>query len=186
MHSSPIHERTITVKTFEQDDETLVFEGTLIDNRLCKSFTYLLSKFIEPKTIHNISVRMTLSIPSLIIKSMNMDMHEVPHQACRDIINIGDKLIGVSLTRGFNDKIRQFLGGKNGCLHLYNLLISMRSTAFQGFYAYCSRVMEDGSLRKVDVDDSLIVNTCHVWSESGPFAQRLEEMKAARRARMKK
>jgi len=161
-------------------------EGTLIDDRLCKSFIYLLSTFVDPKTIHNITVRMCLSIPDLIIKSVNTGMHEVPHQACRDIINIGDKLIGVSLVRGFNDKIRQCLGGKNGCLHLYNLLISMRSTAFQGFYAYCSRVLEDGSLRKVDLDDSLILNTCHVWSESGPFAQRLEEMKAAKRAGMKK
>lgn len=186
MHSGPIHERTITVKTFEQDDDTLVIEGTLIDDRLCKSFIYLLSTFIDPKTIHNITVRMCLSIPDLSIKSVNTDMHEVPHQACRDIINIGDKLVGVSLVRGFNDKIRQVLGGKNGCLHLYNLLISMRATAFQGFYSYCSRVLEDGSLRKVDVDGSLVVNTCHVWSESGPFAQRLEEMKAARRVRLKK
>ncbi len=185
MHSGPIHERTITVKTFEQEDETLLVEGTLVDDRLCKSYTYLRSALWDPRTIHNITAKMCISIPDLIIKFVNTDMHEVPHQACRDIIHIGDKFIGVSLVRGFNDKIRQVLGGKSGCIHLYNLLISMRSAAFQGFYSYCFRVLEDGSFRKVDVDDSLIVNSCHVWRESGPFAQRLKEMKAAKRGRMK-
>jgi len=38
-------------------------------------------------------------------------------------------------------------------------------------------VKEDGSLREIYLDDSLIVNSCHVWKESGPFAPRLKEMK---------
>jgi hypothetical protein len=183
MYSGPIHQRAITIKTFEIDDDSLVIEGTLIDDRLCKTFIYLLSQIVDPKTVHHIIVRMGLSVPDLIIRSINTDMHEVPHEACRDLIHVGDKLVGVSLTQGFNKNIKQVLGGINGCLHLYNLLLSMRSAAFQGFFAYCSRVQEDGSLRQPYFDESLIMNSCHVWSESGPFAPLLEKMKNASKRR---
>lgn len=187
MHLGPIHQRTITIKTFETDNNTLVIEGTLIDDRLCKTFIYLLSAFVDPKIVHHIIVRMEVSCPDLIIKSVNTNMHEIPHEVCRDINDYGDNLIGMSLLKGFNSNISQVLGGKKGCLHLYNLLLSMRSAAFQGFFTYLSRVQEDGSLRQLYFDESLLVNSCHVWSESGPFAPQLEEMKnAARRAGLKK
>ena len=43
MHLGPIHQRTITIKAFEADNNTLVIEGTLIDDRFCKTYIYLLS-----------------------------------------------------------------------------------------------------------------------------------------------
>ena len=181
MHSGPIHQRTITVKTFEIDDDTLAIEGNLIDDRLCKTFIYLLSRIVDPKIVHNITLKVVLSLPNLTINSAYLDMHEVPHEMCRDIHGIENNLIGISLLKGFNNNVNRLMGGKNGCLHLYNLLLSMRTAAFQGFFTYCSRVQEDGSLRQVPFDESVIVNTCHVWSESGPFAQELEKMKKARR-----
>jgi len=180
MHSDLIHQRTVTIKTFEIDDDTLVIEGNLIDDRLCKTFIYLLSTIVDPKIVHNITLKIVLSLPNLTINSVHMDMHEVPHEMCRDIHGIGDKLIGISLLEGFNNNVSRLIGGTNGCLHLYNLLLSMRTAAFQGFFTYCSRVQEDGSLRQVDFDESVIVNTCHVWSESGPFAEKLEKIKKAR------
>ncbi len=176
MHSDPIHQRTITINTFETDHDTLLIEGNLIDNRLCKTFIYLLSTIVDPKIVHHIILRIEVSLPDLSITSFDMDMHEVPHEICKDIHDIGDNLIGISLLNGFNSNISKLIGGKKGCLHLYNLLLSMRSAAFQGLFTYLSRVQEDGSLRQMDFDPSLLVNTCHVWSESGPFAQQLEEL----------
>jgi len=174
MHSGPIHKRSITIDTFELDDNTLVVEGTLIDDRLCRSFIYLLNAFVDPKIIHHMTVRMAISLPFLTIKSVHTEMHEVPHDACRAILDIGDKLVGISLLRKFNENTRDLIGGKNGCLHMHNLLTSMRAAAFQGVFTYYSRVQEDGSLRRMYFDESLLVNSCHVWSDSGPM---IEEMK---------
>ncbi len=185
MHSGPIQQRSITIKTFEVDDDILAIEGTLTDERLCKTYIYLLSAIVDPSTIHHITVRIMVSVPDLIIKSVHTDMHEVPSDVCRTIKDIGDKLVGLSLARGFINNIKRLLGGTNGCLHIYNLLLSMRSAAFQGFFTYCSRVQEDGSLRNLHFDESLLVNSCHLWSESGPFASRLKEMKNAAKKRFK-
>lgn len=184
MHSGPIHQRTITISSFELDDNTLVVEGTLIDDRLCRSFIYLISTVIDPQVVHHITVRMEISLPFLTIKSAHAELHDVPHEICRDIPDIGDNLVGLSLLRKFNENIRDSLGGKNGCLHLYNLLIAMRAAAFQGVFTYYSRVQEDGSLRRMYFDESLLVNSCHVWSESG---QMLQEMRnVAKRVGQKK
>jgi hypothetical protein len=63
MHSGPIHERTITIKTFEKDDDSLIIEGNLIDDRFCKTFVYLLYVIVYPKKIYHIAVRMVVSLP---------------------------------------------------------------------------------------------------------------------------
>jgi len=173
MFSGPIHERSISIKTIEADDKTLVIEGTLIDNRLCKTFIYLLSVVADPRIIHHISLRLELSLPKLTIKSAHIDMHEVPHEVCRDILSVGEKLVGISLFKGFNKNISALIGGQNGCLHLFNLLLSMRAAAFQGYFAFVSRILEDGSRRQLEIDKSILLNTCHVWSETGPFAELL-------------
>lgn len=177
MESSPIHQRTITVNTFEIDDKTLVVEGTLVDDRLCKTYIRILSATVDPKIVHRISLKLHISVLTLTITQATMTMHEVPHAACRDIKDIGDKLVGVSLLKGFNKTVTQLISGKNGCLHLYNLLLSMRASAFQGFMTFLSRVLEDGSLRQYNIDESYLINTCHVWSESGQFAALLREMR---------
>ena len=177
MYPGPIHRRSITINTFEESDDVLVLDGTLIDDRLCKTFIYLLSKIVDSGTIHHINLRLELLLPDLIINSAVINMMEVPHAMCRDIQNSGDKLRGISIFKGFNKKITELIGGKNGCLHLFNLLLSMRAAAFQGYFTYVSRVLEDGSIRFVDIDRSAFLNTCHMWSESGPFAALLKSNK---------
>ncbi len=186
MHSGPIHQRTITINTFETDQDTLVIDGTLVDDRLCKTFIYLLSTFVDPKIVHHMSLKLELSLPTLTIKSAKMDMHEVPHEVCRNIYGIDDKLVGISIFKGFNKQVNQLMSGKNGCLHLFNLLLSMRAAAFQGLFTYLSRVQEDGSIRLRHIDESVLINTCHVWSESGPFVEKIEAMRTASRARRAK
>ena len=62
----------------------------------------------------------------------------------------------------------------------------MSSTAIQGSYTYYNRVREDGRVKRSDLDDSLLINSCHLWREDGPLARGLGEMKkVAKRVRAK-
>jgi len=77
-----IHERTIRIRTFETDENKILIEGNLIDERLCRTFTFPLSRISEPKIIHNMTARVELSLPDTIIESISADMAQVPDELC--------------------------------------------------------------------------------------------------------
>ncbi len=174
-----IHERDARVKIFETGDDRILIEGTLTDERFCPSYIYSLQQLIEPGVVHRIIVRMTLSLPKLIIESAEAEMPAVPTVMCREVQDTVKELVGLQMKRGFKENVKKILGGKNGCIHMMNLILFMSTAAIQGSYSYYNRVREGGRIKRGDFDDSLIVNSCHVWREDGPLARRLEEMKKA-------
>ncbi|MDD5234439.1 MAG: DUF2889 domain-containing protein [Syntrophales bacterium] len=132
---------------------------------------------MDPGIVHHIIVRLVLSLPKLIIESAEAEMPSVPVDMCRDMEEVAGKLVGLRLTRGFKDRLTEILGGKNGCIHMNNLIQFMANAAIQGSYTYYSWLREDGRLKQHDFDASLIVNSCHIWREDGPLAPRLDELK---------
>jgi hypothetical protein len=174
-----IHERGASVKVFEIGVDKILIEGILTDERFCTAFIYLPQRFIDPGIVHRIIVRMVLSLPQLIIESAEAEMLAVPIEMCKEVKDVVNKLVGIPLTRGFKENVRKSLGGKNGCIHMNNLLLFMSTAAIQGSYTYYNRLREDGRLKRPDFDNTLIVNSCHIWREEGPFAPRLEEIQKA-------
>lgn len=176
-----IHERRITIKTQETGENRIRIEGTLTDERFCHSFLYSIMNFIKPGRVHRIIVMMELTLPDLMIEKAEAKMQTVPVGMCREAGDVVTQLIGLRMTRGFTNRIREIMGGRKGCLHMTNLILSMSAAAMQGSYAYYTRVREDGRIKSPDFDGSIILNSCHIWREGGPFASRLEEMKKAAR-----
>jgi len=176
-----IHERRITIKTQETGENRIRIEGMLTDERFCHSFLYSIMNFIKPGRVHRIIVMMELTLPDLMIEKAEAKMQTVPVEMCREAGDVVTQLIGLRMTRGFTNRIREIMGGRKGCLHMTNLILSMSAAAMQGSYAYYTRVREDGRIKSPDFDGSIILNSCHIWREGGPFASRLEEMKKAAR-----
>jgi hypothetical protein len=176
-----IHERRIDVKTYEMGENKIRIEGTLTDERFCHSFLYSIMNFIKPGRVHRIIVAMELTLPDLMIEKAEAKMKTVPVELCREAGDVVKEIIGLRVTRGFTNRIRGIMGGRKGCLHMTNLILSMSAAALQGSYAYYTRVREDGRIKSPDFDGSIILNSCHIWREGGPFASRLEEMKKAAR-----
>lgn len=180
-----IHERQITVKTFETGGDRIRLEGTLTDERFCRSFLYSIMGFIKPGCVHCLTVNMELTLPDLVIEKAEAKMKTVPVDVCREAGDVVKMLVGLRMTHGFTNRIREIMGGRKGCLHMTNLILSMSAAAIQGSYAYYTRVREDGRIKSPDFDGSIILDSCHIWREGGPFASRLEQMKeAARKVRL--
>jgi len=175
----PIHERCSSVKIFEIGERRILIEGRLTDERFFKSYIYAVQRAIEPGIVHDIIVRVALSLPGLIIECAEVEMPTVPMAMCREVKDIVSKLEGFRITHGFKEKVKEVLGGKKGCIHILNLMLFISTAAIQGSYSYYNRVREDGKLMQPDFDSSLVINSCHIWREEGPLAPRLEEMKAA-------
>lgn len=172
-----IHERNANVKIFEIRENKILVEGVLTDERFCHSFLYAIQEIIDPGIVHRMVVRMVLQLPKLVILSAEAEMQSVPVETCREAKDSVKKLVGLRLTQGFREKLNELLGGKNGCIHMNNLIIFMRTAAIQGLYSHYNRVRENGRLTHSDIDKSLIINSCHLWREEGQFALRFEEIR---------
>ena len=181
-----IHQRGVSIKIFEISKDRILIESLLVDERFCPFFIYARQQVVDSGMIHRVMVRMTLSLPELIIEAAEIEMAIIPNAKCREVEALSGKIVGLQLTRGFKRKVTALLGGKVGCIHITNLILFMSSAAIQGSYTYYNRVREDGRVKHSDLDDSLLINSCHLWKEDGPLARRLGEMKrAAKRVRGK-
>ncbi len=172
-----IHTRNITVNTYEIGGNRLLIEGILKDDRFFPSYFYSAKQFIDPGTIHHIIIRLKIALPEIEITDADAEMAAVPNDICHEVKDTVTKLVGIRIKRGFAQKIRALFGGTAGCLHMANLIISMGSAAVQGQWAYYSRHRDGDHVRAPEGDLSIIVNSCWLWREDGPYYRRMIEMR---------
>jgi hypothetical protein len=174
-----IHSRNMTVNCYETEEDRLIVEGSLTDERIFPYVIHALHTNHEPGIMHHIVLTMELSIPGMKILSLQAEMPTVPDEGCRDIKDAVQKLAGRSIQPGFTNEVRQLLGKGAGCLHLTNLILAMSSAAFQGLWSYLSRVRDGVAppLPGVDagVHAAMFINSCFMWREDGPFVNRFRQ-----------
>ncbi len=166
--------RNISVNAFEKGPDSFVLRGTLTDKRLRPYRHYLSGEMREPGIIHDMEIEMQIGIPGLLIMSARARMPSVPNEDCVEIKSSIEKIVGLSIGRGFTKKVRDLLGESRGCLHLTNLVLTMGSAAAQALWAfYSSRKEQERTKRFGELDAELLLNSCWLWRPEGPYAAKL-------------
>ncbi|MDD5169627.1 MAG: DUF2889 domain-containing protein [Syntrophales bacterium] len=172
-----LHSRTITIETFDVGKETILVEGSLVDERFQTSRSYTGNETMPPGFVHDLVVRMTLSLPKLKIIKIEAEMPVVPHTECPEIRDAVEKLRDMEIKHGFSDEVHQRFGKTQGCIHMLNLILSMGSAAVQGMWSYYARKEGDKKVKLPDVDGSMLLDSCWVWRQGGPYAKGIMERK---------
>lgn len=169
MRKKKVHTRNIALATFDADEECIIVEGELKDERLEE--IHHISGGKRPKgTIHHMKIRMMVGPPGLVIRELEAEMLTVPREECPETIESIQKVKGVSITTGYTARIKSLLGGKKGCAHLATLLIAMGPEAVQGYFANSARApLEDANQEMKRMMLLGMKDTCHVWREDGPY-----------------
>jgi hypothetical protein len=175
-----LHSRNIIVNCFEVDENTLLVEGSLSDERLFPSIVYTANIRRDPGIVHNMSVSMYLSIPGLKINKIKADITASPIQGCSEIVTKLNKLEGLIVKAGFTNEVRKILGKAEGCIHLTNLILAMSSAAVQGLWAFFSRIRENGQPLLPGTDPAMIIDSCWMWRDGGPMSTRFMEIRKAK------
>ena len=181
MKKELIHSRKITVNCYETDEDALIIEGSLIDDRFFPFQIHALNEKREAGPIHHIALTMKLSVPHLEILSLNPEMPVVPDSGCREIKDALQKLTGRRIRPGFTNEARELFGKTEGCLHLTNLLLAMSSAAIQGLWSYFSRIRQGKTPPLPPTDPLMFLNSCYMWRKDGPFAARIDRRRATDR-----
>lgn len=170
-----LHSRKITIDTFAAGENMILVEGTLEDERFRTPKADSHEETVVPKIVHYLVARMTLSLPELKIVHLEADMPVVPHATCPEIKDAVQKLEGMEIRHGFTDEVKRRFGNTEGCLHLMNLILSMGSAAVQGMWSYYAQKSRDSGVKRPKASEEMLLDTCWVWRQDGPFARRLKE-----------
>ena len=163
-----IHGRTISISTYEHDDQRIVVAGFLKDDRFVD--TRVITGEAFPRgTIHHMGLWLLVNCSTLVIEDLEMELISVPREICRETMGFLAPVKGMTIARGFTAKVKKLAGGEKGCAHVLELLLAMAPATLQGVATHRalnpSRV--DSGQAKMIL--KYLVNTCHVWREDGPF-----------------
>jgi hypothetical protein len=171
-----LHDRTYSVRAYRKSETELLIRGQIQDQ---KPPGVYVDDDPDPLTVHHMVLDVIVQFPTLEITSAEVVMETHPHSSCVDITEHYQKLVGLSIARGFTHKIRELFGGPRGCTHTTALLQAMAPVAIQSIWSMKATEEDDGTpvatpLPKNPTDEQIRerfahnLNTCHVWREDGP------------------
>jgi len=160
-----LHSRSMEIVTYACDEDHIIVEGRLKDNRLVETY-HVSGEKRPPQTVHDMTVQVQIDCRTLTIEDVHTEMSSVPHDGCDQTSETLNKLKGMRVSPGFTSKVKRAFGGKRGCLHLTTLVLAMAPAIMQGFWVHGSR---DPGGRQIahDMIENYLVDTCWVWRRDG-------------------
>lgn len=165
-----IHSRKIEVSTYNYDEQRIIVEGTLQDDRYHESYSVTGEKF--PKgVIHHMAIRLLVNCSNLLIEDVDVQMTSIPREFCRETIDCLAPIRGLTISKGFTLKIKNIAGGTKGCTHLVELLQTMAPAVIQGYAAHQSQEPSPFDSKRAKLMLHFLTNTCYAWREDGPSVE---------------
>ncbi|MGA1035992.1 MAG: DUF2889 domain-containing protein [Ilumatobacteraceae bacterium] len=176
----PIHDREYRVRAYRLAQDKILIRGAVRDQ---KPPGLYISHDPEPITVHHMVVELEVGYPTLTIERAQVVFQTFPHSTCSMITDHYRNLEGLSIARGFSNKVRELFGGPRGCTHTTALLLAMGPVAVQCAWSMRTFETPEGDAPALrmgfgrDPDDEswkMNIGTCHEWAEGGPAYRRAE------------
>ncbi|MGB5758650.1 MAG: DUF2889 domain-containing protein [Acidimicrobiales bacterium] len=174
--ATSIHQRSYDCEAFDEGNGRMRVRGRLVDN---KPHGLGLADG-EPLVIHDMEVDLIVSIPAFVIEAVEARMNVHPYRSCPEILVDYQRLVGLSITRGYSRRVRELFGGPGGCSHVGALLQALGPVAVQASWSLTTlhddpadRLATEGDADSRDRRLQMNANTCHVWAEDGEQVQQL-------------
>jgi hypothetical protein len=176
-NSELIHTRRYEVRTYKLNDEMFVLRGVVIDEKPARLYV---SHDPEVLWVHHMVVDLHVTFPTFTIEKVSVTFHERPHTHCTDIEPDYQKLVGLSIARGFNNKVKELFGGPRGCTHIGALLAAMAPVAIQSGWSMRAGAAPQSNAAPSTAEQrrrayAINLNTCHMWDENGEMVQDIEK-----------
>jgi hypothetical protein len=171
----PVHERRLTFKTYPLENDRVMVEGWLKDERLVPGFHWN-GRSRPPGVVHWMCVRLLVGGRPLSILDAEAEMPGVPHELCPTTMESVKKVVDIPIVSGYTDEVKRRLGGVEGCAHLMHLILAMGPAALHGYWAQRSRTQRPVPRSMDEVPGlSLLINSCQLWRDDGPMIQMIRE-----------
>jgi hypothetical protein len=180
-----IHTRQVTCQGFRRADGLWDIEGHITDIKTYP-FANDYRGAIQPgDPIHDMWIRLTVD-DGFEVKAVEAVTDKSPFAVCPAITPNFQRLVGLRIKSGWTQKVKELLGGVEGCTHLVELLGPVATTAFQTIYPVLSREKEERAKAEAGEKKAgspavspsghkrppLLLNTCHAFRSDGEVTRK--------------
>lgn len=166
---SLVHRRTIELEV-RVDGAELVATGTLRDLRPGAG---------NAERLHEMSLTLRVDpTTGMQVTGAEADMRRYPHAECPGAEPTVDRLVGLSVARGWNRAVQAELGGVRSCAHVTHLATVLGPALVQGIASAGARrraaAKAAGQASSEDMAAmSFMADTCHMWAADGMIPQKI-------------
>lgn len=157
----PVHDRTVSFRSFRRDDGLWDIEGALVD---VKPFDVDLSSGLVPagQAMHDMRIRLTIDDDLNILDAAVVTDAQPYPPACGEVgPGYRAAIVGLNLGRGFRRAVLDRLGGVAGCTHMTELLLQFPTAAIQTLAGFKRDNEDRGGERPFQLD------RCHALDTRG-------------------
>ena len=160
--------RSIVCRSFSRADAGIDIDGRFIDTRPFAYHSPWRGELQAGSVLHQMQLRLTLD-RQRSIRSVVSAMPNTPYAGCPEVNPNFQRLVGLSIGRGFRKAMREKLDGINGCTHVIALLDAMAAAAVQAFASLANLPRAPGDPEPVRIFNvDALVNTCYSYRPDGP------------------
>lgn len=171
-----VHSRSIVCRSFLRDDGLIDIDGRFMDTRPFEYQSEWRGLTAAGEALHHMQLRVTLD-GSRHIVALKSAMPSTPYAGCGEVNENFQRLVGLSIGRGFRKALLERLGGAEGCTHILGLLTAMSAAAVQAFTSSFYAPRKPGTSARIRVFNlDAMVNSCYSYREDGALVQ---DMRAA-------
>jgi hypothetical protein len=165
-----LHTRKVVYTGFHREDGLWDIEAQMEDTKTYPMDNEERGSLAPGTPLHGMSIRLTVD-DDLVIQSIASSTDHAPFGDCQQGQAPMQKMVGVTLGRGWRKAIDHALGGTSGCTHLRELLFNMATVAFQTIPHYritMRRLAGDSSGSRASLKHPpYFMNQCIAWRFDG-------------------
>jgi len=158
----PLHRRAIEIRGYRREDGLYDIEGHLTDT---KPHDFRLAAGVRRagEPVHDMWLRITVDRELRIVDAAAA-MDGVPYAGhCDAIVPAYRRLVGLAIRPGFQQRVKELLGGVRGCTHVTELAGMLATAAFQ---TLAGQGLQDPQRKPFQLDG------CHALAATSPVVAR--------------
>jgi hypothetical protein len=165
-----LHTRIISAEGYAREDGLWDIEGRLTDTKTYGFANRDRGHIEAGEPLHDMRVRLTVDL-DLRIQRIEAATEASPYHICPEIAPNYRKLEGAVIGPGWRARIREAVGGREGCTHISELLAAMATPAYQTLHAERARRGAQSSLAAANNRPSWI-DSCYALRAEGDVVRR--------------
>jgi len=129
-----LHQRRIDLRGYQRRDGLFDIEARIVDTKSRPILRQGGGPAVPPgEHLHDMWIRLVVD-EHLLVHDVAAITDASPYTICREATATLARIKGLSIGRGWTRKVKERLGGSEGCTHLTELLMPLATVAFQTIY----------------------------------------------------
>jgi hypothetical protein len=169
----PVHTRSIVCRSFRRADGGMDIDARFIDTRPFAYHSEFRGDCPPGAALHHMQLRVTLD-RQRHVQALQSAMPGTPYTGCAEVNANFQRVVGLSMGRGFRKALRERLGGVKGCTHMLALLEAVAAAAVQAFASNAHLPVPAGQPAPVRVfQRQALQDSCWSYRSDGPVMRAL-------------